>query len=75
MKKLRIFHDTTGNTLTVWFDEPKKESICEEIDGDIVIMKDKQGNAIGFEKLNFISSPKDDVQLPLEIISNVPYVN
>lgn len=75
MRKLRVFHDTKGNTLTVWFDEPKKESMCEEIDGDIVIMKDKEGNAIGFEKLNFISSPKEVVRLPLEMISNVPHVN
>jgi len=44
-----------GNTVTVWFDDPQKESICEEIDDDVVLIKDKQGRVIGFERLNYLS--------------------
>ena len=69
MKKLKLFHDKKGNTLTVWFDAPTKEVIAEEIGGDFVVMKDKRGNVIGFEKLNYILESSAQ-KFPLEIISN-----
>jgi len=53
--KVRVFYDRTGNTLTVWFDDPRKEAICEEIEDDIVLMKDRRGRVIGFERLNYLS--------------------
>lgn len=68
MKKLRLFHDRKGNTLTVWFDEPKKETISEELGGDFIVMKDRQGNITGFEKLNYIVSGSRQ-KLPIEVIS------
>jgi hypothetical protein len=34
-----VYHDRTGNTLTVWFDDPSKETVCEEVDDDVVLMK------------------------------------
>ena len=70
MKKLKVFHDTRGNTLTVWFDDSQKEAISEEIGGDVVIMKDKSGKVIGFEKLNYILPySKESRQLPIEVIT------
>jgi hypothetical protein len=42
-----------GNTLTVWFGEPQNEYVCEETGEEVVLMKDKSGRVIGFEKLNF----------------------
>ncbi len=53
MDKVRVYYDRTGNTLTVWFDNPAKEWLCEEIDDDVVLMKDRQGRIIGFERLNY----------------------
>jgi uncharacterized protein YuzE len=53
--KVRVYYDRTGNTLSVWFDDPKKEHICEEIDDDMVLMKDESGRVIGFERLNYLS--------------------
>jgi len=53
---LRIHHDRTGNTVTVWFDDPRKESICEEIGDDVVLIKDVEGRVIGFERLDFLSA-------------------
>lgn len=47
--KVRIYFDRTGNTLNVWFDDPKKEFICEEIGDDVILVKDKRGRVIGFE--------------------------
>lgn len=55
MDKLRIYYDRKGNTLSVWFDDPKKEHICEESDDDLVVVKDKRGRVIGFERLNVLS--------------------
>jgi hypothetical protein len=40
MDKVRVYHDRTGNTVTVWFDDPKKESVCEEIGDDIVLISE-----------------------------------
>ena len=52
---VRVFYDRSGNTLTVWFDDPKKESICEEVDDDVLLIKDRRGRVIGFERLNYIA--------------------
>ena len=69
MDKVRIYHDRTGNTLTVWFADPAKESICEEIADDIVLMKDRRGRVIGFERLNYLSRKQQEQggQVPVEV--------
>lgn len=54
MKKVKVYHDRTGNTLTVWFEDPAREHICEEAGDDVVVMKDRQGQVIGLERLNFV---------------------
>jgi len=56
MKPIKIFFDKVGNTLNVWFDNPKKEAIAEETSEEVVIIKDKKGKVIGFEVLNYLSS-------------------
>ena len=56
MEKLTVYYDREGNTLSVWFDDPKKESHCEEADDDVVLVKDKDGRVIGFERLNYLSA-------------------
>jgi len=56
MDKLRVYYDQKGNTPSVWFDDPKKEFVCEESDDDIVLVKDRRGRVIGFERLNFLSA-------------------
>ncbi len=69
MDKVRVYFDRTGNTLTVWFDAPAKEHVCEEIADDTVIMKDRRGRVIGFERLNYLSSKQklSQEQLPVEV--------
>jgi hypothetical protein len=39
--RVRVYYDCTGNTLTVWFSDPRKEHVCEEVDDDEVLMKDE----------------------------------
>src|SRR3989338_7309110 len=53
-KKVKIFYDPIGNTMSVWFDDPKKEHICEETGAEVILVKDKKGKVIVFEKLNFL---------------------
>jgi uncharacterized protein YuzE len=38
--------------VTVWFGNPNDEYVAEETGDEIILMKDKEGNVIGFEKLN-----------------------
>ena len=54
MGTVRVYFDRAGNTLTVWFDNPQKEAVCQEIEDDIVLMKDRLGRVIGVERLNYL---------------------
>jgi uncharacterized protein YuzE len=67
--KVRVYYDRTGNTLTVWFDDPARESFCEEIGDDTVLMKDRRGRVIGFERLNYLSRKQQEqgTQVPVEV--------
>lgn len=69
MEKVRLYYDRKGNTLSVWFDDPEKEHVCEEADDDIVLVKDRRGRVIGFERLNYLSPQelKRGGGIPVEI--------
>lgn len=67
-KKIKIHYDSLGNTLNVWFDDPKKEYISEETGEEVILNKDKKGNVIGFEKLNFSKSKNLLQSLPVEVM-------
>lgn len=49
--KVRAYFDRKGNTLSVWFDDPKKQHVCEESEDDVIVVKDRRGRVIGFERL------------------------
>ncbi|GEA17963.1 DUF2283 domain-containing protein [Moorella sp. E306M] len=66
MEKIRLYYDKEANTLNVWFDDPEKEYICEETGEEVILIKDKNGKVIGFEKLNFFTSNVNINELPLE---------
>ena len=69
VEKVRVYFDREGNTLSVWFDDPKKEHVCEESGDDVILVKDRQGRVIGFERLNFLSRKqrKEGTGIPLEV--------
>jgi hypothetical protein len=69
MEKLRVYYDREGNTLSVWFDDPKKEHVCEESDDDAVLVKDRKGRVIGFERLNFLTAKqrREGASIPVEV--------
>ena len=66
MANLSVYHDPEGRTLTVWFDNPQAEYTCEETGDEIVLMKDRAGRVIGFEKLNYPGAKKEPVKFSYE---------
>ncbi len=69
MEKIRLYYDSKGNTLNVWFDDPHKEHICEETGEEVILVKERRGKVIGFEKLNFLLHPKEAIKsLPVEVM-------
>ncbi len=69
MEQIKIFHDKTGNTLTVWFGNPGDEYICEETGDEVILMKDRSGKVIGFEKLNFSIADSEDMKVAFEAVA------
>lgn len=66
MEQLKVFYDRTGNTLTVWFGRPAEEYICEETSDEVILMKDRQGHVIGFEKLNFSLLAAEELRVDVD---------
>lgn len=64
--QVKVFYDEAGNTLTVWFGNPEEEYVCEETGEEVILMKDKVGRVIGFEKLNFSAERPVNFQVGFE---------
>ena len=69
MGQVKVNYDRAGNTLTVWFGDSQKEYISEETGDEIILMKDKNGRVIGFEKLNYSVPPPDELRFSFEAVS------
>jgi uncharacterized protein YuzE len=69
MDKVSVYYDREGNTLTVWFEDPGREHVCEELDDDVVVMKNRQGRVIGFERLNYLTRKQQESaeRVPVEV--------
>ncbi|MGC1306562.1 MAG: DUF2283 domain-containing protein [Phormidesmis sp.] len=66
MAKVNVFHDPVGNTLVVWFGDSREEVEVEETGDEVLLMKNKEGKVIGFEKLNFLSQSEKSVRIAFE---------
>lgn len=66
MVDVKVFFDRAGNTLTVWFGNQEDEVVCEETGDEVILMKDKDGKVIGFEKLNFTPSAPERLRMAFE---------
>ena len=55
-----MIHNKEMETLDIWFDDPEKESICEEVGEGITLKKDSENKVVGVEILYF---SKHDVPL------------
>lgn len=68
MEQVRVHYDRTGNTLTVWFGDPTQEYVSEETGEEVVLMKDRSGKVLGFEKLNFVVPEPGKLQVAFETV-------
>ncbi len=69
MEEVKVFYDRVGNTLTVWFGDPQDEHVCAETGNDVILMKDKNGKVIGFEKLNFNLAKPERLRMAFETVA------
>ncbi|MBK9092590.1 MAG: DUF2283 domain-containing protein [Anaerolineae bacterium] len=69
MAEVKVYYDRVGNTLTVWFGDPQDEYICEETGDEVVLMKNKTGRVIGFEKLNFSIVTPEPMRVAFETLA------
>ena len=69
MAQVKVYYDQVGNTLTVWFGNSQDEYVAEETSDEIVLMKDKSGQVIGFEKLNFLVPQPGHLQVAFETVA------
>jgi uncharacterized protein YuzE len=69
MAQVKVYYDQAGKTLTVWFGDPQDEFVSEETGDEVILMKDKAGNVIGFEKLNFAVVHPDDLRIAFETVA------
>ena len=69
MAQVKVYYDREGNTLTVWFGNPADEYVVEETGEEILLMKDREGKVIGFEKLNFTWQAGDAIKVAFETVA------
>ena len=69
MVQIKVVHDQQGSTLTIWFGNPEDEVVAEETGGEVILMKDKDGNVIGFEKLNYIPPASTRLNVAFETVA------
>lgn len=69
MAQIKVYYDRKGNTLTVWFDNPTEEYVAEETGEEIVLMKNRDGKVIGFEKLNFTAQTSEAMKVAFETVT------
>ena len=66
---MKVFYDPAGHTLTVWFGDPMAEHVCEETGDEVILMKDRAGHVIGFEKLNFSPPEAAGLRVAFETVA------
>ena len=54
--------------MTVWFGNPNAEDTFEETGDGIVLMKDEDGQVIGFERLHYHLPPQEVLEVAVETI-------
>ena len=66
VKTLRIYYFKETDSMDIWFDEPTKEYVCEEINDHLLLKKDKEGGVIGVEIISLSKLAKAPLEVPLK---------
>jgi hypothetical protein len=61
--------DIYFDVLTVWFGNSQDECICVETGDEVILMKDKSSQVIGFEKINYSLTDSDPLSVAFEAIA------
>jgi hypothetical protein len=69
MAEVKVYYDKLGNTLTVWFGNLNEEYVCEETGDEVILMKNKSGVVIGFEKLNYSLQASSNLRFSFETLA------
>ena len=69
MAQVRVYYDQVGNTLTVWFGNPQEEHVDEETGNEVILIKNKAGQVIGFEKLYFAVPKPAHLEVAFETVA------
>lgn len=67
MKTLRIYYFKETDSMDIWFDQPTKEYIGDEVNDHILLKKDKEGNVIGIEIISLSTLAKTPLEVPVKI--------
>lgn len=67
MKTLRIYYFKETDSMDIWFDQPTKECISEEVNDHILLKKNKEGNVIGVEIISLSTLAKTPLEVPVKI--------
>lgn len=70
MEKITVAYDRKSNTLDVWFGEPSDEFVCQEVEDEIILKKDRNGAVIGFEKLNYLPAAVAREKVAVEVLTS-----
>ena len=58
MAGIHVIHDPVGETLTIYWAEPRAEQVCEETGEGVILIKDAATEeVIGFERLYYRPEP------------------
>jgi hypothetical protein len=54
MAHIQVIHDPVGETLTIYWAEPRAEQVCEETGEAVILINDaRAGEVIGVERLYY----------------------
>lgn len=67
-QRVKIIFDPSVNSLTVWFGSPGVDYVATQLADDLVILKNADGDVLGFEKHFFAAAP-GEVNVQLETLS------
>ena len=68
MDKVIVYYHKETDTMDIWFGNPEDEYICEEAGEGIIFKKNKDGKAIGIEKLYVSKTLGFRQPSPVEIV-------
>lgn len=62
MAGMDVCYGEEGNSLTVWFDNPRKTRSSEVRGENLILNKDSDGHVIGIERRNYFDDALEEVR-------------